>query len=53
MFEAVQTAKGNAPEASPSDESLLVSKAEYLRLKSCLALIEKALAEYGTQESTP
>jgi len=50
MFEALQAAKAKAPEAAPEAETILVGKAEYERLKNCLALLEKGFGEYGAQE---
>jgi hypothetical protein len=47
LFEAVQAAK---PEfgAPPSPEMVEVNKAEYKRLKKCLAIVEKGLAQLGS-----
>ena len=50
MFEAIQAAKTPAPGATPGAENVLVDKAEYLRLKTCLALLENAYANYGAQD---
>ncbi|MBM3551497.1 MAG: hypothetical protein FJX45_06935 [Alphaproteobacteria bacterium] len=50
MFEAIQAAKEPAPATSPGVNQVLVDKAEYLGLKTCLALLEKAYADYGAQE---
>lgn len=50
MFEAIQAAKGSTPELDPGVETVLVDRAEYQRLKTCLALLEKAYAEYGACE---
>jgi len=50
MFEAIQAAKEGAPGAAPGAENILVDKAEYRRLKTCLALLEKAYADYGAQD---
>jgi hypothetical protein len=49
LFEAIQAAKATAPETHPG-ESVVVDKAEYLRLKGCLAIIEKGFAAYGADE---
>ena len=49
LFEALRAAE--AP-PSESDEQVLVSKAEYLRLKNCLALVERGYQLYGEQEDT-
>jgi hypothetical protein len=50
MFEAIQAAKAPTPSAAPDAENVLVDKAEYQRLKTCVALLEKAYADYGAQE---
>ena len=50
MFEAIQAAKPPAPATAPDVSRVLVDKAEYERLKTCLALLEKAYAEYGAQD---
>ncbi|MGD9545315.1 MAG: hypothetical protein AB7F41_00140 [Methylocystis sp.] len=50
IFEAIQAAKTPAPDAAPEGESVLIEKAEYQRLKACVALLEKAYAEYGSQD---
>ncbi len=47
MFEAIQAAKPPMPGAAPGVENVLVDKAEYQRLKTCLALLEKAYADYA------
>lgn len=47
IFEAIQAAKEPAPGTTPGDDSVLVDNAEYQRLKACLALLEKAYADYG------
>ena len=49
MFEAIQAAKPPTPAAADA-ENVLVDKAEYQRLKTCVALLEKAYADYGAQE---
>ncbi len=50
MFEAIQAAREPAPQATPGLNQLLVDKAEYQGLKTCLALLEKAYAAYGAHE---
>jgi len=50
MFEAIQAAKPPSPDPPPDVEHVLVDKAEYQRLKTCVALLEKAYADYGAQE---
>jgi hypothetical protein len=50
MFEAIQAAKPPSPDPTPEAENVLVDKAEYQRLKTCVALLEKAYADYGAQE---
>ena len=50
MFEAIQAAKPPTPGVTPGVESVLVDKAEYLRLKTCLALLENAYADYGAKD---
>jgi hypothetical protein len=50
MFEAIQAAKAPTPSATPGLEYVLVNEAEYLRLKTCLALLENAYAELAAQE---
>ena len=50
MFEAIQAAKPPAPARRLTWRRVLVDKAEYERLKTCLALLEKAYAEYGAQD---
>lgn len=47
LFEAVQAAR---PEfgATPSPETVEINKAEYERLKKCLATVEKGLAQLGS-----
>ena len=50
MFEAIQAAKEPTPPTAPDVSRVLVDKAEYERLKTCLALLEKAYAEYGAQD---
>ncbi len=50
MFEAIQAAKEPTPGAAPGMGNVLVDKAEYQRLKTCLALLEKAYAAYGAQD---
>ncbi len=52
MFEAIQAAKPPTPGPAPDAENVLVDKAEYQRLKTCVALLEKAYAEYGTQDES-
>ncbi len=50
MFEAIQPAKPPTPGGGPGVENILVDKAEYQCLKTCLALLEKAHADYGAQD---
>jgi hypothetical protein len=50
MFEAIQAAKEPTPETASDVSRVLVDKAEYQRLKTCLALLEKAYAQYGAQD---
>jgi hypothetical protein len=50
MFEAIQAAKPPTPGPAPDVENVLVDKAEYQRLKTCVALLEKAYADYGAQD---
>lgn len=50
MFEAIQTAKEPPPQTTPGLNQVLVDKAEYQGLKTCLALLEKAYAAYGAQD---
>jgi hypothetical protein len=50
MFEAIQAAKAPTPGATPDAQNVLVDKAEYERLKTCVALLEKAYADYGAQD---
>lgn len=50
LFEAIQVAKDSTPEPDQAAETVLVDSAEYQRLKTCLALLEKAYAEYGGTE---
>ncbi|WP_292533410.1 hypothetical protein [Methylocystis sp.] len=50
MFEAIQAAKEPALARAPDVRRVLVDKAEYERLKTCLALLKKAYAEYGAQD---
>lgn len=50
MFEALQAAKAPAPGAAADVENILVDKAEYQRLKSCVALLEKACGEFGSDD---
>jgi hypothetical protein len=50
MFEAIQAAKPPTPGPAPDGENVLVDKAEYQRLKTCVALLEKAYADYGARE---
>jgi len=50
MFDAIQAAKSPASGAEPCAENVLVDKAEYQRLKACLALLEKAYADYGAMD---
>lgn len=50
MFEAIQAAKAPPPGAAADVENILVEKAEYQRLKSCVALLEKAYAEFGASD---
>lgn len=47
IFEAIEAAKSSTPAEGPDVEQMLVDKAEYQRLKACLALLEKAYADYG------
>ncbi|HEY8161582.1 MAG TPA: hypothetical protein VIF34_04860 [Methylocystis sp.] len=47
MFEAIQAGRPATPGAAPGVENVLVDKAEYQRLKTCLALLEKAYVDYG------
>jgi hypothetical protein len=46
LFEAVQAAKPEFGE-TPSPETVEVNKSEYQRLKKCLTIIEKGLAQLG------
>ena len=50
MFEAIQAAKPPTVGTAPGVENVLVDKAEYQRLKTCLALLEKAYADYGAKD---
>ncbi|MBI5012476.1 MAG: hypothetical protein HZC06_06970 [Methylocystis sp.] len=50
MFEAIQAARPPTPGPASDAENVLVDKAEYLRLKTCVALLEKAYADYGAQD---
>ncbi|HYA81461.1 MAG TPA: hypothetical protein VED87_11065 [Methylocystis sp.] len=49
LFEALQSAQ---PQASEGDETITVSKAEYLRLKNCLALLERGFELYGQEDES-
>lgn len=49
LFEALQAAKASAPETTEG-ESVVVGKAEYLRLKNCLSILENGFAAYGADE---
>jgi hypothetical protein len=50
MFEAIQASKPPASGPAPDVENVLVDRAEYQRLKTCVALLEKAYADYGAQD---
>ncbi len=50
MFEAIQAAKPPTPAAASEVKNVLVDKAEYQRLKTCVALLEKAYGDYGAQD---
>lgn len=52
MFEAIQAAKPPTSGAASDAENVLVDKAEYQRLKTCVALLEKAYADYGAQDES-
>lgn len=52
MFEAIQAAKPPTPGPTSNAENVLVDKAEYQRLKNCVALLEKAYADYGAQDES-
>ena len=52
MFEAIQAAKPPTPGPASDTENVLVDKAEYQRLKTCLALLKKAYADYGAQDES-
>jgi hypothetical protein len=47
LFDALQAAKASE---SPSGEEILVDKAEYLRLKTSLSIVEKGFAAYGASD---
>jgi hypothetical protein len=49
LFEAIQAAKASTPETTPN-EHIAVDGAEYLRLKRCLAILEKGFAAYGADD---
>ncbi len=49
LFEAVQVAKPQVDEIS-SPEMIEVNRAEYNRLRNCLAIIEKGLAQLGASD---
>lgn len=53
MFEAMQAAKTSAPETTSETETVLVDRTEYQRLKNCLALLEKACADYCAKDDSP
>lgn len=50
MFEAIQASTPPTSGPAPDTENILVDKAEYQRLKACVALLEKAYADYGAQD---
>jgi hypothetical protein len=50
MFDAIQAANAPAPGGAADVEKVVIEKAEYQRLKSCLALLEKAYAELGASD---
>ena len=50
MFEAIQASKPPASGPAPDVENVLVDRAEYQRLKTCVALLEQAYADYGAQD---
>lgn len=52
MFEAIQAAKPPTAGSASDTENVLVDKEEYQRLKTCLALLEKAYADYGAQDES-
>lgn len=52
MFEAIQAAKPPTSGPASDAENVLVDKAEYQRLKTCVALLEKAYADYGAQDES-
>lgn len=49
LFDALQSAKAPTPQPDAREEKILVDKAEYMRLKNCLSVIEKGFARYGTE----
>ena len=49
LFDALQSAQ---PQTSEGDETITVSKAEYLRLKNCLALLERGFELYGREDDS-
>ena len=49
LFEAAQAAALCGGEPSP-DETIVISKTEYQRLASCRSIVEKALAEFASDQ---
>lgn len=47
LFDALQAAKASASEPEAESRLIAVDEAEFLRLKACLAIVEKGLATHG------
>ncbi|ARN81017.1 hypothetical protein [Methylocystis bryophila] len=47
LFDALQAAKAPTPEPEAESRLIAVDEAEFLRLKACLAIVEKGFAEHG------